>query len=120
MIKYAVARRGCLADGLACDVKARLFIAPDSSGIPRSDLQIERLPRKQPAGQITCRFRHLLPISPAAYIRAHANAKEDLGWLFIQIDKANKRVMIKERIEIVLGLAKPTPCFFCSAYGVVL
>ena len=120
MIKYAVARRGCLADGLACDVKARLFIAPDSSGIPRSDLQIERLPRKQPAGQITCRFRHLLPISPAACIRAHANAKEDLGWLFIQIDKANKRVMIKERIEIVFGVGKAHALLFLLAYGVVL
>ena len=83
MIKYAVARRGYLMNRLSRNAKARLFITPNGSLVPRSDLQIKRFPRKELPRQLARCLRHLPAKASAAQVRADTDSEEDLGWLFI-------------------------------------
>ena len=83
MIEHTIAGCGRLVNRLARDAEARLLIAPDGSRVPRSNLKIHGLSRKELPRQLARRPCHLPAEASAAQVRAHADSEEDLGWLFI-------------------------------------
>ena len=117
MIKCTFSRRGGLTNRLPDDMEARLFVAPDGAGIPRPDLQIQRLSWEQRAGDFAGRSGHDRSIAAAAIVRICADAEENLRFLLIEVDESDQNRIIVKRIKVVLGIGEAYAPFLLFFIG---
>lgn len=107
MVENAVSDAGGLTDGRAFDAEARFFIAADGAGVPGADLEIDGLSRIELFGKRARGFCHQLAIAPVAAIGCGTDAEKDIRVLFREIDKADERIAVIERRQVVFGVCKP-------------